>query len=130
MSASQAGEEVLEVEDPRYHIRQVGKGEPWYDPLKGGRVRFTFAVNDIIAGSERTFVLDNLSSEIHRLEILGEKLLIVGQEATSKAVVLTIVGLRDGAVEDTLMGFWPEFSPDRRYVVFRKYFSSKNADPP
>lgn len=118
------------LETPRYEIRQMGKGEPWYDPLRGGRVRFTFVVNDIIAGRENTFVLDNLSSEIKRLLIFGEKLLVIGEEATSRAAVITLVSLRDGVVEDTIMGFSPEFSPGRRYVIFKKYFSPKAADPP
>ena len=121
---------TISVENNRFVVELMGPGEPRFDPNTGGRVKFTFNVNDKSVGRKYSITLDNITSEIRNIRFSRDRLIVFGIEATHHSPVTTILNAVNGAEIDSIMGFDFSLSESGASLAYRKFYPPQGSAPP
>jgi hypothetical protein len=124
-----AGATPVAAEDERYQVHLAGSGESWYDPNMGSRMKFSFKVLHKTTREEALLTLDNLTTAVKDIQVVGDRLVVFGEEPTARASVITFFHLKTGQVVDTLLAYDYSLSKTGRYLAYRKFYPAQS-DPP
>lgn len=116
--AAEGHYQFLSVENDEYAVELVRwerHGE------QHAKVRFGLLVTDRSTGEQDRVEIDNLLTEITRLEIADRMLLAAG-DVQGMAQGVTVVRLATPEVTDFILSYGFELSPSERYLVFRKFY--------
>lgn len=129
-TATASKSDLPHADNGHYQVELTGTGEPWFDPRSGARRRFTFRVTDHSGGDPFPITLDNLTTQIDKINLYGDRLVVFGEESSLHSPVVTLIALSERAELDTFIGLGVQASETGRYLSFRKYYPPQGADPP
>jgi hypothetical protein len=89
--------------------------------LDSGDCTFLFNAQDRASRGQMTLRLQNETTEIDRIEVSGDRLVIFGSAGTS-ADVVSIFDLRSGAQIDSFLCWWPHMSATGRYIAAVRFY--------
>lgn len=86
-----------------------------------GDYSFTLSARPQAGGPERILKLENETTALKRLEVVGERLIVFG-EVGGAGDMVSVLELATGKVAAAFLCYGPELSPNRRYVLARAYY--------
>lgn len=93
----------------------------------GQNVReFTFRVVHKPTGSESAVTMENMTTDIERVEIVNDRMLVVGDQNLKD---ITLIDLKQGKEIDFFYGFGPQLSETRRYLLYQKFYHGRGMEP-
>lgn len=86
-----------------------------------GSSRFHFDIREAGEGEPSTFVLQNLTTEIRKLGLYRDTLLVFGSVGNAGQGV-TLVDLQRRREVDFILAYYPRHSLTGRYLIYRKFY--------
>lgn len=113
------------VENKEYIVRVISHEK---FGIEGGNVKFRFEVKNLVNKKESFVEMSNLTTQIKRMEIVNELMIVFG-ELRNIADVVTILDLNAAIERDSILCYGPMLSTEKRYIVYKKFYP-RFADPP
>ncbi len=89
---------------------------------------FTFEAENRPSGTRSTVVLENETTQLNRLEIIGDRMVVFGTVGGA-ADVVTVADLIQGDILGKFLCYSPQLSSTTRYAVARAFYP-RFSDPP
>lgn len=107
---------VTEVDSVAYTIKLTLS-----EKYKTDYRRYTFRVYDKLNKKESSFEMESMITDIERLEIIKDRLVVIG-EVSNVSSGVAIIDLKQSKEIDFILCYRPQFSETKKYIIYEKFY--------